>query len=308
MSDRLLTLREGGQLTDWFDRASKTILVHALDGTLSIGYAGLAHIRSMPTDLWLIEQIQGRPISEPRLPGGGPPTFESGPPVRLTIHEIHEKVRTAIERDLPAEPARESGLEVIMAGWRWNRRTSHTKRSSTYVAILIHSGAPNTSCIVTYDRPWLSGIPNYRLAGIGARSVFRRFGLPKFRECLDAQNSAITWLAMEHCILQSFTSAAATKNSMIGREAMSVVMPELFGSPTLVRFFRDRESTRIAGYTPAIITNSGLVQYPSLYRGQGSPISISRDRPVSFETLPPVPPQPDGPIFEIGSYPRRTWP
>jgi hypothetical protein len=144
------------------------------------------------------------------------------------------------------------------------------------------------------------------LLAIGQNALFSKTGWPLLRKLVEAR-SGIGVIEMESYLIQAMEATASQPASGIGNEYMSVIMPGPVGVPTQVRFFRNPEGQAIAGFTPAVITDAGLIQYPVFFRGSLLP-SIRSTRPVEFEVFPPAPASQPHLLLEVGSYPTRRWP
>jgi hypothetical protein len=62
VSDRLVSISQGGKVRPLDPFANKAIIYCASDALVSIGYSGIACIGSMETDAWLAECLSGEPL------------------------------------------------------------------------------------------------------------------------------------------------------------------------------------------------------------------------------------------------------
>ena len=59
VSDRLLTLKVGNRYEPWDPASNKSIIMHARDGLVSMGYSGPAHIYGATMDGWIAGVLSG---------------------------------------------------------------------------------------------------------------------------------------------------------------------------------------------------------------------------------------------------------
>ena len=300
VSDRLLTLNVGGTNTTWDDTANKTILVMARNGAVVVCYAGLAHIGGKPTDIWLVDLITRRDPN-PGFRGlhGPRALLESGPPwPDLTIGALRDRIIEGIRTDFAQETAadRGNGLEVMISGWTWRRRT--------------RGGVPKMKTILNFITPEIAatergfdslrpvyaarlGRGNYRRdASIGSLSGRRRH-----LEALFGGTGLVYEHTFEAAMVAELRDHAEVSNTTVGREYISVFLP-WYGTP-YVKYIRD-PSHPPDGRTfwPAIVHWTGMVHNPA--EATCSSSSFAGGIPLVVD--PPCPPTT---INEMGAQARR---
>lgn len=113
VADRKIVLAEEG-LPEYDPTANKTVVYGALDGLVSISFAGHAYIDGMTTDEWLATFLWGQPIF--RGPDGVRPALHSFGPRKnhWSVGETMVKLTSHINKSL----RRSQGLELTIAGWQ----------------------------------------------------------------------------------------------------------------------------------------------------------------------------------------------
>ncbi len=123
VSDRLVT--RGGHK---FDPASnKTVVYHAKNALVSIGYSGLAYLEDVPTDQWIAQKLRGEGRFLEPEPGRvadfafrrAPRWLDIGSSIELLRRESAE-----VFSRLPAEVL--TRHQVVVAGWQWRWRGCRT--------------------------------------------------------------------------------------------------------------------------------------------------------------------------------------
>lgn len=282
LSDRLLSVNRSGRFEDWWTRANKTVIVQARDGTVSIGFSRLAHISSLPADLWIIERLTGVETPTNRAGDGPPAQMFVGQSVRARVEDVISNLRKALDECLPHEAGASLGLDIVLTGWRW---TPHVAKSVT--AMLSHDG-PGHVCQLGRYTSYRWHDSRFNLLATGQHALFSKYGLPLLRS-LVRDKPRMDVFEMESYLLEAMRETASQPASGIGMEFMSVLMPGPNGAPTSVRFFRDPKVTDIWGFTPAMITDLGMIQYPVLFRGSIPSHVIHSHSSVDFAVFPSVP-------------------
>lgn len=117
-SDRLVSMvdeRTGIVPVD--PTANKCVIYRARDGVLTIGFAGLARIRGMPADDWIVETLTGEPQ---RFPAGERMGMRMGGDLHLlTAPQAVRRLAEAMGRDIPRSCPQP--FELTIAGLRQRR-------------------------------------------------------------------------------------------------------------------------------------------------------------------------------------------
>lgn len=218
VSDRLVTRDERR-----FDPASnKTLIYHAKNGVVSIGYSGLAYLEDVPTDQWIAQKLRGEERFEEREPGR-PWGLTFGRAQRwLDIGQSVELIRREcghVFSRLPPEMLKRQ--HVVLAGWQWRRGVVRP------IVCQIRNSERRSGrrTFEASDLPrywhWQKGNPLY-LCWIPHRSPLSR------REIRDlAGQMRKTWWSPQTSqgLLVDAIQLAARKSSVVGRDCMSVFMP-----------------------------------------------------------------------------------
>lgn len=236
VSDRLVT-RDERQ----FDPASnKTLIYHAKNAVVSIGYSGLAYLEDVPTDQWIAQKLwgEGRFLElEPGRPaaftyGRAPQWLDIGRSMDLLRHECEQ-----VFSGLPPHMLRPQ--HIVLAGWQW-------RRGVVRPIVCQLRNSERRSGLRTFeasDLPrywhWQKGNPLY-LCWIPHGGLFSR------REIRDlADQLRKTWWSPQTSqgLLVDAIHLAARKSSVVGRDCMSVFMPPL-GSRIVEVSYRSPQQAR----------------------------------------------------------------
>lgn len=313
IGDRQLTTGSAaGPVTERDRYANKTILAEAINGQVVVSYAGLAHIRSVPTDQWLLRAITGVPPGPPVRPGAGPPIFV-GRPIKLAVGGIRDSIIRAIQADFLAEPRdqRRLGMEVLITGWIWRRRQrfgfGHPR---TFFTRITHAGQLRTPCKVTADLPrrWhqdpappRSGW-SHATIGVGSGTVREQFSLLKTRM---SQPGTCTTDDIEAFIAGQIRRSALESDGVIGTNLMSVCLTP--AAPPRIRFLRDTSSgDPHLACSPAYANHAGLIVPPTVIAGRGFSLALRGSgehlQRIDIERIPPLD---DVGIWTASSQPRK---
>ncbi len=316
VGDRRLSIGPAGRKTEWDPYANKTIVIEAINGRVAVSYAGLAYIKSVATDLWLLTAITGEALEPPGgTPHGGPGVRISGP-LNLTVGRIRAAITSAIERDFVREAAadRAQSIEVLIVGWTWTRAaTTGRGRPTTFAEFITHKGEPGTSCSVsTVRRCWWqdpapSTLPWSQLSIGSALLNDQRFERLKTR--MTEPGSVMTpgevecWMADEIRLV-----ADDPRCTTVGTELMSVLIVP--NKPPVIRFLRDLTLSRPnIAFSPSYVSTAGMILPPQQMTGRlPSLVTGSEESPrvVQLECVPPL--EPTGSTSSMGGQVRRRWP
>jgi hypothetical protein len=313
VGDRLLTVGDPGSATEWEPYANKTILVEAMNGRIVLSYAGLGHIKAVPTDIWLVEAITGEPRGPAMRAGAGPPT-RFGRPLGLTVGGVCKAVMHAIETDFLAESRniRKLGIEILITGWTWRRRVRFgLGRPRTFYTTITHDGRYGMPCKLNSELPsrWYEDpVPSTRgwsHVTIGASPPPVREMFERLKAELSQPGQTATADDIETFIAAEIRRAAAhPAGDVIGTELMSVFLPA-FAAPR-IRFLRD---TRLArpnlSYSPAYVHTNGMIAYPMQITGQGFGFGIGSGENSQLVEVQCVPPLPSDGVHTASSQQRR---
>jgi hypothetical protein len=316
VGDRLLTIGDPGSATEWEPYANKTILIDAVNGRIILSYAGLGHIKEVPTDLWLVEAITRESPGPVLRAGAGPPPrgLRFCRPLGLTVGGVCKAVVRAIETDFLREPwyARKSGIEILITGWTWRRRVRFgLGRPRTFCTVITHNGRYGMPCKLYSELPsrWYEN-PAPRTRGwahatIGAAPPPVREQFQRLKSRLSQPGQTATADDMETFIAAEIRRAAAhPAGDIIGTELMSVVVSP-FAAPR-IRFLRDTSLARPnLAYSPAYVHTSGMIAYPMQITGGGFVLesgSGENAQRVEFECVPPLP---SNSVYAASSQQRR---
>lgn len=120
VSDRLVTRGERP-----FDiLANKSLLYHASNALVAIGYSGHAFIGSIPTDQWIAEKLIGKEFDR----GRKVPAITSGPLSRWrdigqSLRLLRDSLDHVAGNDLQARYRRDwmgKSFDVLIGGWQWD--------------------------------------------------------------------------------------------------------------------------------------------------------------------------------------------
>jgi hypothetical protein len=286
VGDRLLTIDTPDGKAPWpkGPYANKTIVVDAADGILIVSFAGLAHIKKMPTDYWLTSVISGLPPAPPMRPGGGSPT--SVTQINLTVAGVCASIKSSIESDFVAEPynLRKAGLEVLITGWTWDPALTEF---ATFVYGLSHSGELGAPCEDMYGPSFPFQNPpsgKGQVLAIGYKTAVATNRVASVMNRGGARKDDTAFEAMLAGIIRDM--AAQPGGTVIGTELIATCLSPL--GTIRSRFLRDLSLAQPnVAYTPAYICG-GAVIYPQVVVGNG--FTFGR---LEIECVPPLPPPAD---------------
>jgi hypothetical protein len=313
VGDRLLTVGDPGSAVEWEPYANKTILIEAINGRIVLSYAGLGHIKAVPTDIWLVKAITGESPGPAVRAGAGLPTRFGGA-LDLTVGGVCKAITHAIETDFLAEPwdARKLGIEVLITGWTWRRRVRFgLGRPRTFYMAISHNGRYGMRCKLNSDLPrrW-SEDPSPPTRGwshvtIGAAPPPVREQSARLKTQLSQPGQTATADDIETFIATEIRRAAAhPAGDVIGTELMSVFLPA-FAAPR-IRFLRDISLARPnVAYSPAYVHTNGMIAYPMQITGQGFGFGSGSGGNSHHVEVQCVPPLPSDGVHTASSQQRR---
>ena len=304
IGDRLLSAKRGNGLREWDPLANKSIFVHARNGLLAIGYAGLAHIAGMPTDEWLTEIISHRkPV---RMSSGGNGMW-FGSPLNITVGQVETSIKEAVERRLPRERHHKHGIEVLLSGWTWPRNVGQgNARPSTFCRSISHDGSTDHACITERfpRRHFARESRGWQIVSIGA-------GSNRLLQSITDEMRERRTIAddVEAIIVRLIREYAARPNSGVGTDLMSIYLPIAAPETPRIRFLRN-DSRTVDAYTPSLISTGGAIIYPMLIQGRADNSFIYGGTDadpvgVKLEVVPALENQRH--LSSVRSQPRRNF-
>lgn len=298
VGDKLLTTRSSnGEISRWEEHSNKTIVALTRNANLVISYAGLAHIADKPTDEWLVDLIsQQDPAPRHR---GRRAMLQTGPALLdLTLGAIRERIVAGIRMDFARlrPELRKHGLEVLITGWSWKRRSPGGRPRVRSVAYFVDSQTVHSGPgFRTLGR--INGAPRGREVNLIAIGAFS--GEPANVRAMFKQGGVVTEATTQAALIADIRERAAEAQTTIGYECIAVHLPWV-GLP-VVTFLRDPlHPASGETYWPAVVSWNGGVQSASVASCSGDGLNVFG---VSFNVDPPCPPASG--LFWAHSQPRR---
>lgn len=240
-SDRLLTIAGSGEPHD--AAANKTIVVHGQSFTAVVSYTGVAYLRGLPTDEYLVRELIGH-TSTSRLSAF---TGWVVPP-RFHMQYVLSKLAEAIDRAFAAQPAlRAHALELSVGGLQ---RTAGNGVRHVSASVLRRGAKPT---VVSFHRAHPDSRNTFQLVAAGAVDLKETTEL---RARLRNERRSDSFAQL---LVDSIVNVSQRERS-VGRDVMLVQIKS--GFEVVIEYRPLIESTspfhrlrppRLA-YTPALVT------------------------------------------------------
>jgi len=264
-----------------------SILVEATNGRAAIGYAGLAHIKGEPTAEWLTRQITASddPYS----------AFKFGGLQPMHLGELRRRLVEGLESEFVAAQPRgyRVPIEVLISGWGYPRRITHSKRPSSFTYALTHSGVRGARAAIHPTRRLRFRDPSHtwHIAAIGRSELLDVPGVDRRLRALPKPHFNADDL--ELVMVEEFRRISSLHGSLVGPDIMAVCLPAAPPqSDSHVRCYRDDSIADVrTGYTPVIIGAGAVLPSAAMNRSQGWSVVYNADTPNEWsytsETIPP---------------------
>lgn len=279
VSDRLVT-RSGSA----FDPlANKSVIYHARDAIVTIGYSGLAYLEGVPTDKWIAQKLTGEEFE-------GRFALRQGPILRwLDIGQSVELIRRECEALFSRlEPSTHTTQQFLVAGWQWGRRIA---RPITWRIENSHDPYRQSFTAHAPPRYWHYQHPlRFRLSWIPRSNPLPKRELVRLMEHL--RGTVASPEASERLLIKA-VRLAARKSSAVGPHCMSIlVAPPVSGLARARYVPTTTAKARVVGGSKKIVAPAAfspwvvgprLVAAPSIlvaaWHLRSSPFAIDLEAP-----------------------------
>lgn len=262
VGDRRVT--RGGEIQD--EEANKGVVYLGPDGLISISYTGLAFVKGVPTDEWLVSTITG---ATDLVVDGRTPTHFGPIPRHPDVGHALELVREGLTSVMPSlDPGRRRlSLELDAVGWQWRRDSGCDLRRLLW-NLKAEAGHGFT---VTRAIP-RRGPRKVYLSSIGDDQLSDA----EFRELAATAEANDADLDATEDALASAVELVAGRSCLVGPDSTAVAMPYPTIGWARVRFRSPSPATAMTttgdlvevGFVPWIV-GGGLIAPPSAVIGQG---------------------------------------
>ena len=298
VGDRLLTTIQGGTYAPFDAYSNKTVVVVGTNCAVAVAYTGLAHIDGDPTANWIGEQILGRPLHPPRIPGSGNPV-EFGRRNKVHLGEVVTRIRDALQRDLSGQHA----VEIAVAGMTfrrgWSPESMDPRHTHPVYIELKHSGEKGAPTQVDPAKRMWRDQAGFKLFSIGTKVP------PGVLDGLVIRIRALRGGSPDkiETLLVEAIRRTALHTPVVGSDCMAVRF--IRGVPEIqIRFSRDPARTA-AAFTPFVI-GSNVVVPPQIGAHGTPPIINSKPWTIIHRVAPPLPSSRI--VHEMGSHAQRRFP
>ena len=243
VGDRLLTTGPLGKPRKSYDvYANKSIFVDSSSAQFVISYAGSAYIDKKPTDVWLAEKIM-----DSKWNTEAPMNF--GGDYHLNLGQTLVRIRDALRYDF-GKQSRDSGIEVLVAGWRWKAKSVREGKNPVPFTVQIgHAGTKDADVAEHFrlDLKW--GRVTSDVVSVGAQLEPEQLtAIELLRTGMGVRDPYV----IEQQLADVVRATAADNTKGVGTELMSFIL-NANGLANEIRFLRDVGRQGLSAYTPFII-------------------------------------------------------
>ena len=239
LTDRRVTA--GGAVYD--PNANKNIVFHDRNAVVAIGYTGLAHIGTMPTDQWIAQTLTGLQFAEGLGGQGSVPAFMTTDYEQtywgIRFRQLKDALSVVRPELLPAlrQQWTSSSFDVVITGYEWN----HSRWRPIIGTLSKSVGTDDFELIEEHGRwylPCRGRIPvrmcaapaaNIDLSDLNAVEASVDSGSPSDpRAVHEVADQA------EDLLLQTIRRVSA-RRPVVGPDCMSILIPPPVGAEPMIR-------------------------------------------------------------------------
>jgi len=237
VTDRRVTA--AGKLFD--PDANKNIVFADKNAVIALGYTGLAHVGSIPTDQWLVQCMTGLSFPQGRGGAGAVPAiimsqYEEwywGERVRMLLEVLNSAPQYVLPRYRTAWTSQ--SFDLVMTGWEWNRG-----QARPFLGELSKAKGSNEFRFDQPERRWYYPRGN-RFPVITTAAPAENLAIDELRR-IDAEldertrtdPSPVTAAESATQLLTSTMRGVSKRLDVVGPDVMSIVIPPPFGADPFI--------------------------------------------------------------------------